>query len=69
MGFNPCKPTSAGHLIIKSTDPFVGAELHPNYLDTEHDRALMVAGTRLLRRIADTAALRADIKTAVSAAQ
>lgn len=63
MGFNPCKPTSVGYLKIKSPDPFVAPELHPNYLDTEHDRALMIAGTRLLRRIADTDALRAVIET------
>lgn len=63
MGFNPCKPTSVGHLQIKSPDPFAPPELHPNYLDTEHDRALMIAGTRLLRRIADTDALRAVIET------
>ena len=63
MGFNPCKPTSVGHLQIRSPDPFAAPELHPNYLDTEHDRALMIAGTRLLRRIAETDALRSVIKT------
>jgi choline dehydrogenase len=63
MGFNPCKPTSVGHLQIKSPDPFVAPEIHPNYLDTEHDRALMIAGTRLLRQIADTDALRAVIES------
>ncbi len=63
MGFNPCKPTSVGHLQIRSPDPFAAPELHPNYLDTEHDRAMMIAGTRLLRRIADTDALRAVIET------
>lgn len=66
MGFNPCKPTSVGHLQIKSPDPFVAPALHPNYLDTEHDRALMVAGTRLMRRIAETIALRAVIETELS---
>lgn len=63
MGFNPCKPTSVGHLQIKSPDPMVAPEIHPNYLDTDHDRALMVLGTRLLRRIADTPALRDVIET------
>lgn len=63
MGFNPCKPTSVGYLQIKSPDPFVAPELSPNYLDTEHDRALMIAGTRLVRQIADTDALQAVIET------
>lgn len=62
MGFNPCKPTSVGHLQIKSPDPFAAPEIHPNYLDTEHDRTLMIAGTRLLRQIADTDALRAVVE-------
>lgn len=63
MGFNPCKPTSVGHLQINSSDPFAAPEIHPNYLDTEHDRALMIAGIRLLRQIADTQALRAVIES------
>lgn len=62
MGFNPCKPTSVGHLQITSPNPMVAPELHPNYLDTEHDRALMVAGTRLMRRIAQSEALSAVIE-------
>ena len=36
-------------------------ELHPNYLDTEHDLALMVAGTKLMRQIAGTPAMQAVI--------
>ncbi|WP_439521857.1 GMC family oxidoreductase [Marivita sp.] len=62
IGFNPCKPTSVGHLQIRSADPFEPPELHPNYLSTDHDRALMVAGTKLMRRIADTEALRSVIE-------
>lgn len=61
MGFNPCKPTSVGHLQIRSPDPFVAPELHPNYLSTDHDRAMMLAGTKLMRRIANTSAMRAVI--------
>ncbi|MFK7753836.1 MAG: GMC family oxidoreductase [Sedimentitalea sp.] len=61
MGFNPCKPTSVGHVQITSPDPMKAPALHPNYLDTDHDLALMIAGTRLLRRIAQTPALSAVI--------
>ncbi len=61
MGFNPCKPTSVGHLQIKSPDPMVAPDLHPNYLDTDHDRAMMLAGTKLMRHIAGMPALNAVI--------
>ena len=61
MGFNPCKPTSVGHLQIRSPDPFVAPVLHPNYLSTDHDRGMMLAGTKLMRRIANTSAMRAVI--------
>ncbi len=63
MGFNPCKPTSVGHLQIRSPDPMAAPEMHPNYLDTEHDLALMVAGTKLMRDIAGTAAMQAVIES------
>ena len=66
FGFNPCKPTSAGHLQIRSPDPFEAPEMHSNYLDTEYDRATMLAGARLMRRIADTPAMQAVIEEELS---
>ncbi|WP_295508380.1 GMC family oxidoreductase [uncultured Sulfitobacter sp.] len=63
MGFNPCKPTSVGHLQIRSPDPMEAPEMQPNYLDTDHDRAMMLAGTKLMRQIAGTAAMRAVIES------
>ena len=63
MGFNPCKPTSVGHLQIKSPDPMDAPEMHPNYLDTDHDRAMMLAGTKLMRQIAGTSAMKAVIES------
>jgi len=62
MGFNPCKPTSVGHLQIKSPDPMDAPEMHPNYLDTEYDCAMMLAGTKLMRDIAGTAAMKSVIE-------
>ena len=58
MGFNPCRPTSEGHLGITSPDPMAAPEIHPNYLSTDHDCALMVAGLKLVRRIAASKAMR-----------
>lgn len=62
LGFSPCKPTSRGYLQITSPDPMVAPALHPNYLDTEYDRQMMVEGTKLLRRIAHAKALDAVIE-------
>lgn len=58
IGFNPCKPTSTGHLQIKSADAMVAPELHPNYLATRHDRDLMLTGMRMMRNFTSTPALK-----------
>lgn len=63
IGFNPCKPTSVGHLQIRSPDPFVAPEIHPNYMSTNYDRKLMVVGTKLMRKIAGTQAMSAVIES------
>ncbi|MEI4194221.1 GMC family oxidoreductase [Roseovarius sp. E0-M6] len=57
MGMNPCRPTSKGHLGITSPDPMAAPEIHPNYLDTEEDRAAMVEGLHLVRKIAGSPAM------------
>ena len=57
LGHNPCKPTSTGHLEIRSPDPTEAPAMFPNYLSTEEDRRLMVEGARLVRRIAATPAM------------
>lgn len=61
LGFNPCKPTSKGHVHIRAPDPDVAPELRANYLNTEHDRRMMVAGVRFLRKISEAPALSAVI--------
>jgi choline dehydrogenase len=66
LGFNPCKPTSTGHLQICSPDPFAPPEMHTNYLDTEYDRAIMLAGFRLIRQIARTPAMAAVIEDEIT---
>jgi choline dehydrogenase len=62
FGFNPCRPTSRGHIEIASPDPFAAPTIQPNYLDTEYDRRMMVEGVRLMRRIAAQPALAAVIE-------
>jgi choline dehydrogenase len=66
LGFNPCKPTSFGHVQICSPDPTIPPEMHGNYLDTEYDRAVMIAGTRLMRQIAEMPAMKAVIEAEIA---
>ncbi|MBS9716006.1 GMC family oxidoreductase [Pseudohalocynthiibacter aestuariivivens] len=68
IGFNPCKPTSAGHLRIRSADPFETPEMHANYLATEYDCRIMLAGSKLLRKIARSPALDAAIELEIPVA-
>lgn len=56
LGFNPCKPTSTGHLDLRSPDPGDAPLLHSNCLATSEDREVMRQGFRLMRRIAATPA-------------
>jgi choline dehydrogenase len=62
IGYNPCKPTSKGHLSIQSADPFVQPKIVPNYLSTEHDRNLMLDGMRLMRTLTSTEAMQRVIE-------
>jgi choline dehydrogenase len=56
MGTQPTRPTSRGHLALKSSDPFDAPAIHPNYLSTNHDVAEQLEGARFLRRLADSPA-------------
>jgi len=51
------RPQSRGSVRIKSPDPFDAPAMRPNYLAAPHDRETLVAGIRLARRLAATAAL------------
>ncbi len=62
LSHNPCRPTSRGHLELRSSDPTEHPAIHPNYLATQDDIDDVLAGNRLLRRIATTRPL-ADIIT------
>jgi choline dehydrogenase len=54
LSFNSCRPTSRGFLRITSPDPMVAPTIWPNYLSTEKDIAEVLAGCRLLRKLAAT---------------
>jgi len=57
LSFNACRPTSRGHIEIRSANPFDAPAVQPNSLATAEDVADVIAGARLLRSIAATAPL------------
>lgn len=57
IGFNPCKPTSMGHVHIGSADPNTAPTIQPNYLSTDYDQDLMLRGMRLIRALTETESL------------
>jgi choline dehydrogenase len=57
LSVSPCRPTSRGHLQIRSADPFAAPSIHPNYFSSEGDMAEMLAGVRFIRKLAATPAM------------
>ena len=57
LSFNSCRPTSRGHLHIRSNDPFDYPSIQPNYLSTQADIDDARAGNHLLRALAGAAPL------------
>jgi choline dehydrogenase len=58
---SPCRPTSEGHLQVRSGDPAEPPLIQPNYLSTNADVEELLAGARFLRKLARTPALSAAI--------
>ena len=52
------RPESRGHVRIKSADPRQPPAIDPNYLATQKDRDTMIAGVKVLRRLAAAPALK-----------
>lgn len=55
------RPTSRGSVTIRSADPMASPAIHANYLSTDHDKLVMVEGTKVARRITGTCAMAAYI--------
>jgi choline dehydrogenase len=57
--FSVCqlRPESRGSVRIKSADPFAAPATQPNYLSSPRDRATLLGGIRLARRLAATRSL------------
>ncbi len=57
MGTQPTRPTSRGHLEIRSSNPEDSPLIYPNYLSTNHDVNEMLEGARFMRKMAEAPAL------------
>ena len=62
ISVSPCRPTSRGHLQIRSTNPEDPPEIHPNSISTNHDLQELLEGSRFLRKLAATSSLSAVIE-------
>jgi choline dehydrogenase len=51
IAFYPLRPTSRGRVQAKSADPLAAPAIRYNYLSTNYDRSIAVAGVRLVRRL------------------
>ena len=51
MSFYDCRPTSRGYIRLNSTDAAAYPEIRFNYLSTEQDRRVVIAGMRITRRL------------------
>ena len=56
------RPTSRGTVRIASNDPLMPPAISANYLATQHDRDVMVAATRLTRKLMATEPMKAFIE-------
>ncbi|GAP35803.1 choline dehydrogenase [Piscinibacter sakaiensis] len=65
--FSVCqlRPSSRGHVRIRSTDPFEPPEMQPNYLSTDLDRRTAIAAVKAARAIAASAPMRGLVKREV----
>jgi choline dehydrogenase len=52
LSISPCRPTSRGHLEIKSSDPGQPPAIHLNLMSTNHDVQELLEGARFMRKLA-----------------
>ena len=61
LAFATCRPTSRGNVHATSTDLHAQPAIDPNYLSTTQDQQEVIAGSRLMRKLVQSAALQAVI--------
>lgn len=64
--FTPLRPDSRGDVRLRSAATSDAPMINPNYLETERDRAVVVAGFRAVRRIFAADPLAAQVVTEIS---
>lgn len=57
IAFYPMRPSSRGHVRITSNDPTAAPAITYNYLSTNYDQAITLAGARLVRHLTATGSL------------
>ena len=57
MAYYPFRPTSRGHVRIKSANPSDYPAIFANYLSTEEDRRALREGVKMMRKVAAQSAL------------
>lgn len=62
LGSNACRPTSRGDVRIRSRDPYEAPVIQPRYLSTDYDRAITLAGMRIVRKLVSAPALASIIE-------
>ncbi len=66
LGIQPTRPTSRGHLTIRSADPFDHPSIHPNYLSTSNDMEETLEGVKFLRELAAAPSLASVIEREIA---
>ncbi|MEW7006244.1 GMC family oxidoreductase [Lentilitoribacter sp. EG35] len=66
LGYQPTRPTSRGHLEIKSINPSDAPVIYPNYLATDYDIQEMLEGSKFIRKISEAPALKEIIEREIS---
>ena len=67
LSASPCRPTSRGHVAIRSADWHQPPAIDLNLLSTDHDVAEMLEGARIIRRFAETPAFSRHHRTRAAA--
>lgn len=66
MAFNACRPTSTGEVRIDASDARQAPLIDPHYLSTARDQEEVLQAVRLIRRLTDTAPLRALMEAEIT---
>ena len=66
LGAQPTRPTSRGHIALRSPDPLDAPRIFPNYLATDDDVQDMLEGSKLMRRFAETPAFQRIIEAEIT---